>query len=457
MINRYTLPEMGALWSEAAKFQKWLDVELAVCEVHAEMGTIPLDALAEIKARAAFTVERINEIERTTDHDVFAFTTALAENIGESARFVHYGLTSSDVVDTANALLLSDACDLLLKRVDALLEVLKRRAYEFKDTPQIGRTHGVHAEPTSYGLTFALWFDEMRRNRLRLERARETVAVGKISGAVGAFAHLDPEVEERVCARLGLRPAPVSTQIIQRDNYAEYLSTLALVASSLDKFALQVRHWQRTEVREAEERFKKGQKGSSAMPHKRNPILSERICGMARVVRGYALAGLESVALWHERDISHSSAERVILPDSSIALDYMLAKATSLIDTLVVYPARMLENLQATRGLVFSGQLLLALARSGVSREQAYEWAQRNAMKTWDEGGDFRTRVLEDADITAHLSRDEIERAFSLETYLRNVDKVFARVFDEDQKPESGAGRKLKLKAGREIALPGEL
>ncbi len=431
MIARYTLPAMGALWAEAAKFQKWLDVELAVCEVHAEMGTIPPEALAEIKSRAAFTVARINEIERTTDHDVIAFTTALAENIGEAARFVHYGLTSSDVVDTANALLLRDACDLLLVKIDALLEVLKRRAYEFKDTPQIGRTHGVHAEPTSFGLTFALWFDEMRRNRIRLEHARASVAVGKISGAVGAFAHLDPIVEEKVCARLGLAAATVSTQVIQRDNYAEYLSTLALVASSLDKFALQVRHWQRTEVREAEERFKPGQKGSSAMPHKRNPILSERICGMARVVRGYAVAGLESVALWHERDISHSSAERVILPDSSIALDYMLAKATSLIDTLVVYPARMLENLNATRGLVFSGQLLLALTRNGVSREQAYEWAQRNALKTWDEGGDFRTRVLADADITAHLARDEIKRAFALDTYLRNVDTVFARVFSE--------------------------
>ena len=456
MIPRYTLPEMGALWSEAAKFQKWLDVELAVCEVHAGMGTIPKDALAEIKARARFTVERINEIERTTDHDVIAFTTALAENIGESARFVHYGLTSSDVVDTANALLLRDACDLLLKRIDALLEVLRRRAHEFKETPQIGRTHGVHAEPTSFGLTFALWFDEMRRNRKRLKRARKAVAVGKISGAVGAFAHLDPIVEEQVCARLGLRAAPVSTQVIQRDNYAEYLSTLAIIASSLDKFALQIRHWQRTEVREAEERFKSGQKGSSAMPHKRNPILSERICGMARLVRGYAIAGLESVALWHERDISHSSAERVTLPDASIALDYMLAKSTSLIDTLVVYPARMLENLNATRGLVFSGQLLLALTQKGVSREQAYEWTQRNAMLTWDEGGDFRTRVLADADITSRLSRDEIERAFALDTYLRNVDKVFARVFDKDEKPESGGGQKIKLKARREIALPGE-
>jgi adenylosuccinate lyase len=434
MIPRYTLPEMGALWSEQNRFQKWLDVELAVCEVHAEMGTIPREALEEIKARASFTVERINEIEKTTDHDVIAFTTALAEQIGDAARFVHYGLTSSDVVDTANALLLRDSCDLLLAKVDALLEVLRRRAFEFKDTPQVGRTHGVHAEPTSFGLTFALWFDEMRRNRVRLERARETVATGKISGAVGAFAHLDPEVEEKVCARLGLRPAPVSTQVIQRDVYAEYLSTLAIVASSLDKFALQIRHWQRTEVREAQERFRAGQKGSSAMPHKRNPILSERICGMARVVRGYAVAGLENVALWHERDISHSSSERIVLPDSSTALDYMLAKSASLIAHLVVYPARMLENLNATRGLVYSGQLLLALTQSGVAREEAYDWVQRNAMKTWDEGGDFREHVLADADITSRIPREQIEQVFSPAHYLRNVDKIFARVFNDTAK-----------------------
>ncbi|HYX42247.1 MAG TPA: adenylosuccinate lyase, partial [Pyrinomonadaceae bacterium] len=318
-------------------------------------------------------------------------------------------------------------------KVDALMAVLRRRAFEFKATPQIGRTHGVHAEPTSFGLTFALWFDEMRRNRERLTRAREAVAVGKISGAVGAFAHLDPTVEEKVCARLGLKPAPVSTQVIQRDIYAEYLCTLAVIASSLDKFALQVRHWQRTEVREAEERFKRGQKGSSAMPHKRNPILSERICGLARVVRGYAVAGLESVALWHERDISHSSAERVTLPDASIALDYMLHKATGLIDTLVVYPERMLANLNATRGLVFSGQLLLALTRAGIGREQAYEWVQRNAMRAWDEGADFRALVSADEDIKARLAPEEIERTFALDTYLRNVDAIFARVFDEVQ------------------------
>ncbi|HKS27865.1 MAG TPA: adenylosuccinate lyase [Pyrinomonadaceae bacterium] len=431
MIERYTLPEMGALWSEQNKFQKWLDVEIAVCEVHAEMGTIPREAVEEIKERAAFTVERIHEIEKTTDHDLIAFTTNLAESIGESARFVHYGLTSSDVGDTANALLLRDACDILLGRVDALMEVLKRRAFEFKRTPQVGRTHGIHAEPTSFGLTFALWFDEMRRNRERLVLARERVAVGKISGAVGAFAHLDPIVEERVCARLGLKAAPVSTQVIQRDTYAEYLCTLAVIASSLDKFALQVRHWQRTEVREAQERFKRGQKGSSAMPHKRNPILSERICGIARTVRANSIVGLENVALWHERDISHSSAERVVLPDSSIALDYMLEKTRSLIDGLVVYPERMLENLKATRGLVFSGQLLLALARRGASREDAYEFVQRNAMRVWDEGADFHTLIAQDPDIGSLLTREEIDGVFSLDTYLRNVDAIFERVFKE--------------------------
>jgi len=430
MIDRYTLPEMGALWSEEARFQKWLDVEIAVCEVHAEMGIIPSEALDQIKTRAKFSVARINEIEKTTDHDVIAFTTNLAESIGEASRFVHYGLTSSDVVDTANALLLRDACDILLPKIDALLDVLKRRAFEFKDTPQIGRTHGIHAEPTSFGFTFALWYDEMRRNRERLSRARETVAVGKISGAVGTFAHLDPEVEEKVCARLGLKAAPVSTQIIQRDNYAEYLCTLAIIAASMEKFALQIRHWQRTEVREAQEKFKRGQKGSSAMPHKRNPILSERMCGMARIVRANSVVGLENLALWHERDISHSSAERVVLPDSSITTDYMLAKMASLIDGLVVYPERMLENLNLTRGSVFSGQLLLALTQAGVSREDAYEWVQRNALTAWDEGGELKSAVLADKDIRAHLSEEQIARVFSLDTYLRNVDKIFTRVFE---------------------------
>lgn len=431
MIDRYTLPEMGALWSEESKFQKWLEVELAVCEVHAEMGTIPREALEQIKSGAKFSVERINEIEKTTNHDVIAFTTNLAENIGEAARFVHYGLTSSDVVDTANALLLREACDLLLKKIETLLDVLKRRAFEFKNTPQIGRTHGIHAEPSSFGLTFALWYGEMRRNRERLRRARESVAVGKISGAVGTFALLDPAVEEKVCARLGLKPAPVSTQIIQRDRYAEYLCTLAIIASSLDKFALNIRHWQRTEVGEAQERFAVGQKGSSAMPHKRNPIISERICGLARVVRTNSLVGLENVALWHERDISHSSAERVVLPDSSIALDYILHKATSLIEGLVVYPERMLQNLQLTEGLVFSGQLLLALTQKGVSRETAYEWVQRNAMKVWDEHENFQELLQKDPDVKAHLSAEEIDGVFKLDTYLRNVGTIFDRVFGE--------------------------
>jgi len=422
---------MGAVWSEENKFQKWLEVELAVCEVHAEMGTIPPEALDQIKSRAKFSVARINEIEKTTDHDVIAFTTNLAESIGDAARFVHYGLTSSDVVDTANALLLRDACDILLQKVDALLPVLRRRALEFKRTPQVGRTHGIHAEPTSFGLTFALWYDEMQRNRERLTRARAAVAVGKISGAVGAFALLDPHVEEKVCARLDLKPAPVSTQIVQRDSYAEYLCTLAVIASSLDKFALQVRHWQRTEVREAQEKFKRGQKGSSAMPHKRNPILSERICGMARIVRAHSIVGLENVALWHERDISHSSAERVALPDASIATDYMLHKMTGLVDGLVVYPERMLENLSATHGLIFSGQLLLALTQAGAARETAYEWVQRNAMKVWDEGGDFPSLVSADKDVAAHLSKEQIDAVFALDTYLRNIDQVFARVFGE--------------------------
>jgi adenylosuccinate lyase len=442
MIERYTLPEMGALWSQENKFQKWLDVELAVCEVHAEDGTIPQDALAEIREKARFTVERVNEIEKTTDHDVIAFTTNLAENIGPSSRFVHYGLTSSDVVDTANGLLLRDACDLLIAKAEALMEVLKRRAFEFKDTPQMGRTHGVHAEPTSFGLVWALWYAEMKRNRKRLKRARKAVAVGKISGAVGAFAHLSPDVEQRVCERLGLKAARVSTQVIQRDRYAEYLSTLAIVASTIEKMALQVRHWQRTEVREAEEAFKKGQKGSSAMPHKRNPILAERLCGMARTVRANAIVGFENVALWHERDISHSSAERIVVPDSSSALDYMLAKAASLLDSLVVYPEAMLRNIDLTRGLVFSGQLLLALTQKGVSREEAYYWTQRNAMKVWDEGGDFRDLIAKDADISLHLSADEVARVFDLKHYLRNVQAVFDRVFDGDA---AGLGSTAKI------------
>ncbi len=423
---------MGAIWTLENKFQKWLDVEIAVCEVHAEDGIIPAEDLENIKTKAAFTVERINEIEKVTDHDVIAFTTNLAENIGESARFVHYGLTSSDVVDTANGLLLQEACELLLEKVDKLLEVLKRRAFEFKDTPQIGRTHGIHAEPTSFGMTFALWYAEMQRNKERLEKAKEIVSVGNISGAVGVFAHLDPSVEERVCERLGLKPAPISTQVIQRDRYAEYLCTLAIIASTLDKIGLNVRHWQRTEVREAQEKFKTGQKGSSAMPHKRNPILSEKICGLARTVRANAIVGLENVALWHERDISHSSAERVVFPDSSVTLDYLLAKTASLLDGLVVYPENMLKNLNLTRGLIFSGQLMLALTQKGVSREEAYQWTQRNAMKVWDEGGEYKDLVMQDTDISTHLTSEEIARVFDVKHYLRNVDKIFRRVFSMD-------------------------
>ncbi len=429
MIKRYTMPEMGAIWTEENRFQKWLDVEIAACQANAEAGNIPAEVVEVIRTRAAFSVERIHELEKTLDHDVIAFTTNLAENIGPEARWVHFGLTSSDVVDTANALLMREAGDLIVRRLQSLSDVLKTRANEFKDTPMIGRTHGIHAEPTTLGLTFALWFEENRRNIDRMTRARNGVSYGKLSGAVGAFAHLDPEIEERVCFLLGLRPASVSTQVIQRDRYAEFLCALAIIASSLEKMALQVRHWQRTEVGEAHEYFKPGQKGSSAMPHKRNPILSERICGMSRIVRGYAVTGLENNALWHERDISHSSAERVILPDACIAVDYMLVKTASLLETLVVKPARMMENLNATRGLVFSGQLLLELAAAGAPREEAYYWIQRNALKSWDEQLDFRELVRQDPDISRTITSEQIDRAFDVRTQLKNVDRVFARVF----------------------------
>lgn len=429
MIKRYTLPEMGAIWTEENRYRKWLEVEIAACQANAEAGNIPAEVVDVIRQKAAFSVDRIHELEKTLDHDVIAFTTNLAENIGPEARWVHYGLTSSDVVDTANALLMREAGDLIISRLQALSDVLKRRAYEFKDTPMIGRTHGIHAEPTTLGLTFSLWFEENRRNIDRMTRARNAVSYGKLSGAVGAFAHLDPEIEERVCFLLGLRPASVSTQVIQRDRYAEFMCVLAIIASSLEKMALQVRHWQRTEVGEAHEYFKPGQKGSSAMPHKRNPILSERICGMARVVRGYAVTALENNALWHERDISHSSAERVILPDGCIAIDYLLAKAASLLDTLVVKPERMMQNLNATRGLVFSGQLLLELAAAGAPREDAYYWVQRNALNSWDNGLDFRELVMKDPDIARTITVDQIDRAFDVRTQLKNVDRVFARVF----------------------------
>jgi adenylosuccinate lyase len=429
MIHRYTLPEMGAIWTEENKFRKWLEVEVAACQANAEAGNIPANAVETIRRKAHFSVERIAELERVTDHDVIAFTTNLAENIGPEARWVHYGLTSSDVVDTANALLLREAGDLIIERLQSLSDILKRRAFEFKSTPMIGRTHGIHAEPTTLGLTFALWFEETRRNIDRMSRARAGISYGKLSGAVGTFAHLEPEIEERVCFLLGLKPANVSTQIIQRDRYSEFVTTLAIVASSIEKFALQIRHWQRTEVREAHEYFKPGQKGSSAMPHKRNPILSERLSGLSRVLRGYAVTALENNALWHERDISHSSAERVVLPDACILADYMLVKVADLIDKLVVNPAQMLTNLELTRGLVFSGELLLKLAARGVAREEAYSWIQRNALRSWTEGLDFRELVSQDPDVSRALTEDEIGVTFDYRSSLKNVDRIFERVF----------------------------
>jgi adenylosuccinate lyase len=429
MIERYTLPEMGAIWTEQNRFQKWLDVEIAACEVHAEMGTIPAEAVEVIKRKARFDVERINEIERTTRHDVIAFTTALAENIGPESRFVHYGLTSSDVVDTANALLMREAADLLLKDLDRLGDALRRRAFEHKETLMMGRTHGVHAEVTTFGLVLALYYADNERNKERLRRARDIVSVGKISGAVGTFAHLDPEVEERVCKKLGLKPAPISTQVIQRDRHAEYLSTLAIITASLEKIALEVRHLQRTEVREAQEPFSAGQKGSSAMPHKRNPVTSEQICGLARVVRGNAQAAFENIALWHERDISHSSVERIILPDSCILSDYLLQKTTWLIDGLVVNARRMRETVESLGGVTASGRLLLALTAKGVSREAAYAIVQPMAMRVWDEGANFRDLVMNSPAITERLSTEELDALFDLQHQLRNVDKIFERVF----------------------------
>jgi adenylosuccinate lyase len=423
---------MGAIWTEENKFRKWLDVEIAVCDVHAEMGTIPPAAVEIIKAKARFDVQRIQEIEKMVRHDVIAFLTCLAENIGPEARFVHYGLTSSDVVDTANGLLLREATQLIINRLEQWSAVLRRRAFEFKDTPMIGRTHGMHAEPTTFGLKLALWYADAQRNRQRMRQALETVGVGKISGAVGTFAHLDPEVEARVCARLALKPAPISTQIIQRDRYAECLAALAITASCIEKIALEIRHLQRTEVAEAQEFFGQGQKGSSAMPHKRNPIVGEQLCGLARLVRSNLQAAMENIALWHERDISHSSAERVILPDSFILTDYLLERATSLIDKLVVNPEQMRKNLDATRGLIFSGTLLLELTEHGVDREQAYELVQRAAMRALDEKRDFRDLVLADPDITNALNRDQIERLFDLNVQLRNVDTIFARVFSSE-------------------------
>jgi len=420
---------MGAIWSDQRRYETWLEVELAAADATADAGLIPREAARELRAKAGFDPARIEEIEQVTQHDVIAFTTAVAEQVGPAARWLHFGLTSSDVLDTALALQMRDACGLIVKDVAALMDVVRERAEEHKRTPMIGRTHGVHAEPMTFGLKLALWYTELRRDLDRLLRARDTVSVGKVSGAVGTFAHLDPEIEARVCDRLGLEPAPVSSQVIQRDRHAELLSTLAITAASLEKFALEIRGLQKTEIGEVEEPFGKGQKGSSAMPHKRNPIACEQIVGLARLIRANAMAALENVALWHERDISHSSVERIILPDSFIALDHMLRRFTRIVKGMVVYPARMAENLARSRGVVFSGTVLLELARRGVSREQAYEWVQRNAMRSFHEQRDFRELLLADPDVMGVMSRADVEKAFDLVDQLRNVDKVFERVF----------------------------
>jgi adenylosuccinate lyase len=420
---------MGAIWSEQRRYDAWLEVELAATDALAAAGVVPADDARMLRERAAFDVARVEEIERTTQHDVIAFTTAVAERVGPAARWLHFGLTSSDVLDTALALQMRAACDLVLADVDALAEAIGGRAVEHRRTPMIGRTHGVHAEPMTLGVKLALWYAEVQRGRARIERARETVSVGKISGAVGMFAHLDPSIEADVCRRLGLQPAPVSSQIIQRDRHAELLMALAILAASLEKFALEIRGLQKTEIGEIEEPFARGQKGSSAMPHKRNPIGCEQIVGLARLVRGNAMAALENVALWHERDISHSSVERVILPDSFIAIDHMLRRFTRIVAGMQVYPERMLENLGRSRGVVFSGTVLLELARRGVSREQAYEWVQRNAMRSFHEQRDFKTLLLEDADVARVLPRADLERAFDLDDQLKHADTIFDRVF----------------------------
>jgi len=425
---------MGRIWSDQNKFQQWLEVELAASETLAEMGVVPAEAARLLRAHAGFDAGRILEIEKEVKHDVIAFTTAVAETMAraghaEASRWLHYGLTSNDVVDTAQALLLQQASAILLRDLEALREVLKRRALEFQHTVEIGRTHGVHAEPITFGLKLAIWYEEAGRNLTRLRAAAEDLRVGKTSGAVGTFAHIGPEVEDRICARSDLRPAPVTSQVIQRDRHAHFVATLALVTALCEKIALEVRHLQRTEVREAEEYFARGQKGSSAMPHKRNPVTSEQICGLARVVRSNAQAAFEDVALWHERDISHSSVERVILPDSTILADYLLDRTTRLVENLLVYPERMRRNLELTRGLVFSGQLLLDLSAAGMLREQAYRLVQSHAMRAWEEESDFRAAIESDPEIRAAMSPEQIAESFSLLRQLRNIDKIFARVF----------------------------
>jgi adenylosuccinate lyase len=429
MIPRYSRPEMARIWSEENRFATWLRVEIAATEVLSERGVVPKEALEAIRSKARFDVARIDAIEREVQHDVIAFVSNVAENVGPEGRWVHWGLTSSDVVDTALALLMKEACGLILEDVRSLSDAMRKRAFEHKTTPMIGRTHGVHAEPMTFGLKLALWWAELQRDLARLERARETISVGKLSGAVGTFSHLPPEFEEEVCRRLGLTPALVASQVLQRDRHAEVMGTLALTGASLEKFATEIRALQKTEVREVEEPFAEGQKGSSAMPHKRNPVGAEQVTGLARLLRGNALAALENVALWHERDISHSSVERVIVPDSFLALDHMLRRMTKIVSGLSVNVERMRRNLDSGRGLVFSGQLLLELTAKGMRREDAYEIVQTHAMEAWKTEGDFRARVAADSAVRAVLTEKEIDEVFRLERYLVHVDAIFARVF----------------------------
>jgi adenylosuccinate lyase len=431
VIERYTLPGMGKIWEPESQFQTWLKVELWCCEAWARLGKIPQASLERIRDRARFDIERIHEIEREVKHDVIAFVTTVAENIGEGSHYLHMGLTSSDVLDTSLAMLLAEASDLLIGDLENLLTTLKEKARQYKSAIMIGRSHGIHAEPITFGLKMALWYTEMQRNLRRMRQARQTIAVGKISGAVGTFAHVPPEVEAYVCQKAGLEPASISTQIVQRDRHAEFFSTLAIIGAGIEKMALEIRHLQRTEVREAEECFTEGQKGSSAMPHKRNPVVSEQMCGLARILRSHALASLENVALWHERDISHSSVERIIAPDSNILLDYMLNKMTLLIKNLLVYPERMKKNLELTRGLIFSQRVLLGLVDKGVSREEAYRLVQRNAMKTWRGEGDFRELLSNDAEVSRCLSPEELSECFDMQYHLKYIDTLFDRAFAE--------------------------
>jgi len=429
MISRYTRPAMGRIWEPENVYTAWLKVELAVCEAMAAEGLVPPSALANIRERASFSLERILAIEEETKHDVIAFLTNLEENIGPDARYIHFGLTSSDILDTSLALLLKEAADLILEDVDWFLGVLKAKAFEHKHTAMIGRSHGIHAEPITFGLKLAVWHAEMERNRERLVQARETISYGKVSGAVGTFANISPGVEALACARLGLKPAPISTQIIQRDRHAQFFTTLAILAGSMEKMAVEVRHLQRTEVLEAEEPFAKGQKGSSAMPHKKNPIGSENIAGLARLVRSNALAAMENMALWHERDISHSSVERVIGPDSTILVDYMLRRLGGILGGLVVHADRMSRNLELTQGLIFSQQVLLELARRGLDRQRAYVMVQRNALKVWESGRGLKELLLTDAEVRGVLSAEEIEALFDVTYHLKHVDTIFERVF----------------------------